>query len=112
MGRNESNSNEPYQSTMNQPPKYQPAVLYQPAENQSQIQNVSLCDCSGSYCKYCWLGVFWCTLPYAWYKITKALNMGNMVKAVLAVSILYVVCHILNAPIAYNTPRVPYIYCI
>ena len=66
-----------------------------------------LCDCNGSYCQYCWLGVFSCTFPYVWYKITKALNMGNMVKAVLAVTILVVVFQVLNAPIQYNTPRVP-----
>ena len=84
--------------------------VYQPAANQSQNENVGLCDCRGSYCKYCWLGVCSCTSPYVWYKITKALNMGNLVKTVLAVTILVVVFDVLNVPMQYNTPRVPTIH--
>ena len=101
-----------YHSTSNQP-VYQPSVIYQPAANQSQIKNVGLCDCNGSYCKYCWLGMFMvfpCTSPYVWYKITKALNMGNLVKAVLAFTILYAVFIVMRAPMEYNTPRVPTIH--
>ena len=100
--------NKPYTNQ----PVYQPAVIYQPAAKQSQIENVGLCDCKASYCKYCWLGVCLCTSPYAWYKITKSLNMGNLVKAVLAFTILYAVFHVLNAPLQYNSPRVPTIQYI
>ena len=82
----------------------------------TQLKKRRLCDCSGSYCKYCWLGVFPCTWPYVWYKFAKALDMGIWVKIVLAVSILSAVFIILfNAisyPDLYYQPRVSSTYYI
>ena len=88
MGRNES-----FEADLEVEVNAAPSVITSvnigtsvPVAHESEIQHVNLCDCAGSYCKY-----FWCPLPYVWYKITKAMNMGTFVKTLLAFSILYTI---------------------
>jgi hypothetical protein len=62
-------------------------VIYQAAP----VKTTTLCDCSGNYCKYCWLTIIPCTFPYVFYKIPKALKLGQLAKWLLAFSILMTV---------------------
>lgn len=78
----------PMSPQFNQPSNNGPSAPYQYPNQHSQRNNatdnhVSIWDCQGLYCTYCWLGYFGCTSPFVWYAFARALQMPSKTKIII-----------------------------